>query len=239
MSSRQIHIVHLYPKEMNIYGDNGNVIVLTQRSRWHGLEVKVSKIGVGEALPIDTDIIVSGGGQDTGQLKIADDLQVKKSSVLSMAKDGVVMLVVCGTYQLFGHRFTTYRRDSIPGIGLFDLETEAGEERLIGNILIKTHYGEVIGYENHSGLTTLGKNQSSFGKVIRGAGNNGKDGTEGAIKDNVFGTYLHGPLLPKNPKVADELIRRALVRKYGDAMLTQINDTIALKAAVIAKNRPR
>jgi len=239
MTSRQIHIVHLYPKEMNIYGDNGNVLVVAQRAKWHGVAVKVTKVGVGESLPVDADIVISGGGQDSGQLKVADDLQVKKTTILNMAKDGVVMLVVCGTYQLFGHRFTTYKRDSIPGIGLFDLETIAGDERLIGNIITKTRFGEVVGYENHSGLTTLGKAQSPFGKVIQGAGNNGKDGTEGAIKDNVFGTYLHGPLLPKNPKVADELIRRALVRKYGDAMLTQIDDTIALKAAEIAKGRPR
>lgn len=239
MSSRQIHIVHLYPKEMNIYGDTGNVLVVAQRTKWHGVAVKVSKIGVDQKLPIDADIIISGGGQDTGQLKIAEDLQVKKQDLLTMAKDGVVMLVVCGTYQLFGHRFTTHKRDSIPGIGLFDMETIAGEERLIGNIVTKTHFGEVVGYENHSGLTTLGKAQTPFGKVIRGGGNNGQDGGEGAIKDNVFGTYLHGPLLPKNPKVADELIRRALVRKYGDAMLSQIDDAIALKAAEIAKSRPR
>jgi len=239
MSDRQIHIIHLYPKEMNIYGDTGNVIVTAQRAMWHGVEAKITKIGVGEKIPIDADIIISGGGQDSGQIKVADDLQTKRPELINMGRDGVVMLVVCGTYQLFGHRFTTHKLDSIPGIGLFDLETVAGEERLIGNIVTKTHFGEIVGYENHSGLTTLGKAQSPFGKVVSGAGNNNKDGTEGAIKNNVFGTYLHGPLLPKNPKVADELIRRALVRKYGDAMLTQIDDSIALKAAEIAKSRPR
>ncbi len=239
MSDRQIHIVHLYPKEMNIYGDNGNLLVVTMRTKWHGVGVKVSKIGVGDKLPIDTDIIISGGGQDTGQLKIVDDLQTKKLDLINMAKDNVVMLVVCGTYQLFGHQFTTHKNESLPGIGLFDMQTVAGDVRFIGNIVTKTHFGEIVGYENHSGLTTLNKDQSSFGKVISGVGNNDKDDGEGAIKNNVFGTYLHGPLLPKNPKVADELIRRALVRKYGDAMLTQIDDSLALKAAQIAKSRPR
>jgi CobQ-like glutamine amidotransferase family enzyme len=239
MSSRQIHIVHLYPKEMNIYGDTGNVIVTAFRAKQHGVDVKVSKVGLGDKLPVDVDVIISGGGQDSGQLKVADDLQVKKAQLLAMAKDGVSMLVICGTYQLFGHRFKTFKMDSIPGIGLFDMETIAGEERMIGNIVTKTHFGEVVGYENHSGQTVLAKGQSPFAKVIKGAGNNGQDGTEGAIANNVIGTYLHGPLLPKNPKIADELIRRALVRKYGDAMLTQIDDSIALKAAAVAKNRPR
>lgn len=239
MSSRDIHIIHLYPKEMNIYGDTGNVLVVSKRAQWHGLKVKVTKVGLGQAIPNDADIIVSGGGQDTGQLKIVDDLQTKKVALTSMAKDGVAMLVICGTYQLFGHKFTTIKKDVLPGIGLFDLETIGGEERLIGNIVTKTHFGEIVGYENHSGLTVLAKGQKPFGKVIRGAGNNGKDETEGAIFNNVIGTYLHGPLLPKNPRVADELIRRALVRRYGDAMLKQMDDQLAIKAAEIAKTRPR
>lgn len=239
MSSRQINIVHLYPKNMNIYGDTGNVLVLSQRAKWHGVDVSMHKVGVGEKLPDGVDIVVSGGGQDKGQMVVKEDLLKRKQTIKSMADDGVAMLVICGTYQLFGHRFVTQKQDSIEGIGLLDMETIAGDRRLIGNILIKTRYGEVVGYENHSGLTRLAEGQKPFGKVLKGAGNNGSDKTEGAIYNNVFGTYLHGPVLPKNPKFADELIRRALVRKYGDAMLSQIDDSIAAKAFEVAKGRPR
>ncbi len=239
MNSRQINIIHLYPKEMNIYGDTGNVLVLRQRAKWHGVKPNIIKIGIGEKIPLETDIIISGGGQDKGQVEVKNDLLSKRADVTKMAEDGVTILVVCGTYQLFGHRFVTNKHDAIEGLGIFDMETVAGEKRLIGNIVTKTHFGDIVGYENHSGLTKLSSEQKPFGKVIRGAGNNGTDKTEGAIRNNVFGTYLHGPLLPKNPKIADELIRRALVRKYGDAMLKEIDDSIAHKAAEIAKQRPR
>ena len=236
---RSIEIVHLYPKDMNIYGDTGNVQVLKMRLKWRGIGAKVTMVETGQPIPQSADIIVAGGGQDKGQILVQDDLQSKRIDLNAMAKDGVVMFVVCGTYQLFGHRFITHLDESILGIGVFDAETIAGQTRHIGNILIKTPYGELIGYENHSGNTMLANGQKPLGTVISGIGNNDKDKTEGAIVHNVFGTYLHGPLLPKNPALADELLRRALVRKYGDAMLDGLDDSMAEKAAEIAKSRPR
>lgn len=237
--SKKLTIVHLYPKEMNIYGDNGNVLVLQKRLEWRGIKADVKNIEVGEDLPKDTDIIVSGGGQDKGQLRVADDLTSKKGTLHALANDGVAMLVICGTYQLFGHRFLTAKDGEVPGIGIFDAETLAGSKRLIGNITIDTPYGELVGYENHSGNTFLYNNQDSFGTVLSGMGNNEADNTEGAKTHNVFGTYLHGPLLPKNPAFADELLRLALDRKYGLSELVPLDDTLALDAARVAKTRPR
>lgn len=239
VAKKSITLVHLYPKEMNIYGDNGNVLVVQKRLEQRGVDVKVLAVEIGDELPQDTDIIISGGGQDTGQVKVAEDLQRRKEILQAMAKDGVTMLVICGTYQLFGHRFLAGDGVEIPGISIFDAETIAGNKRLIGNITIKTPYGELVGYENHSGNTVLYNDQQPFGEVLAGMGNNESDSSEGAQIYNVFGTYLHGPLLPKNPQFADEIITRALQRKYGEADLTPLNDELALTAARIAKTRPR
>ena len=237
--SQQINIAHLYPMDMNIYGDSGNVLVLKKRLTWRGISVRVDLINPGDSIPSDTDIIVSGGGQDRGQIRIQEDLTKRGGELSSMANDDVVMLVICGTYQLFGHHFKTQEGEVIPGIGIFDAQTEAGPQRLIGNIVINTFVGNIVGYENHSGLTSLQPHQKPFGKVVSGAGNNSSDDNEGAVYRNVFGTYLHGPILPKNSKFADELIRRALVRRYGNAMLSELDDTLADKAAEVAANRPR
>lgn len=239
-SSRQITVCHLYRSEMNIYGDTGNILSLQWRMEQRGIKVKNIVCGVGDKIPSDVDIIFSGGGQDSGQYKVKDDLAKKRSTLLSFHKDGKVMLTICGMFQLFGHSFET-QDGVIEGVSIFDMVTVAGPDRLIGNVLVESDkYGRLVGFENHSGRTTLANRNMSLGKVLKGAGNNGMDGTEGAESNNVFGTYLHGPLLPKNPVLADEIIRRALDLKYGAKVdLVKIDDKYAHKAASIASRLRR
>lgn len=239
MVKRSLKIVHLYPKEMNIYGDNGNTLVLQKRLEWRGIGAQVVHIGVGDELPKDVDIIVSGGGQDKGQIIVENDLHARADALKSLANDGVTMLLICGTYQLFGHRFITQKEEIIKGIGVLDIETRGGPRRLIGNITTSTEYGELVGYENHSGLTYIGSDSKMFGSVISGAGNNGEDKTEGAVSQNVFGTYLHGPVLPKNPRFADALLSLALNRKFGTQELSPLDDGLENTAHSVAVTRPR
>jgi CobQ-like glutamine amidotransferase family enzyme len=234
-----IHIVHLYAKEMNIYGDNGNVLVLSKRLQWRGIPVKVSQVGVGDIIPKDTSIIIGGGGQDAGQSAIAKDIQSKKSQLLAMRDDGVVMLMICGMYQMFGHYFKTSEGVMIAGIEMLDIHTIAGNKRIIGNIVTKSEWGTLIGYENHSGKTYLGENASQLGIAKPGQGNNGEDTTEGAVHNNVFGSYLHGPMLAKSPQFADELLSRALELKKNTSELMPIDDTITQSARKVAMKRPR
>lgn len=237
--SKSLKIMCLYPNEMNIYGDHGNLLTLKRRAEWHGFEVEEVHHEPGHALDQAADIIIGGGGQDSGQDKIKDDL-IKNGPVLrKMAADGAPMLLICGLYQLFGHYFETNSGHRIDGIGLFDAWTKAGPERLIGNIVIETDLGEIVGYENHSGLTHLNPGQTAFGRVKKGAGNNGRDKTEGARIHNAFGSYLHGPILPKNPALADELIRLAAMKKYGRFKPVKIDDSVTNKARTIAAKRPR
>lgn len=238
--TQSISLLHLYAQDMNIYGDQGNILVIKRRLEWHGYVVRVMRYNPGDSFPKDVDIIIGGGGQDSGQIKIMDDLTMIGPRLQQLADDDVPMLMVCGLYQLFGNFFKTKDGRTIPGIGLLNCETHAGSERLIGNIVIDTpDFGQIIGYENHSGQTFLGSDTPAFGTVIRGAGNSGKDDTEGARYRNVIGTYLHGPILPKNPELADWLIERAVTRKYGEFTPTVIDDHLALAARKIAAKRPR
>lgn len=237
--SMSIHIVHLYPKEMNIYGDTGNTLILRRRAEWRDIDVKVTLVGIGDLVPADADIIVGGGGQDSGQNKIQDDLLLKSKTLHRMADDGVVMFMVCGLYQLFGKSFTLLDGTIIKGISILPLATVAGEVRFIGNTLYDSEFGELVGYENHSGITTLDDPTQALSKVINGAGNNGQDYTEGCRVNNVFGTYSHGPALSKNPHLADELLRRALERKYPGIKLSELDNTLELSAYKIAAKRPR
>lgn len=236
----KINIVHLYPKEMNIYGDTGNLLILQKRLEWRGTEVVTHKVGIGQAMPDSVDIIVGGGGQDSGQTIIKNDLANRKKELSAMARDGVCMLMICGMYQLFGHYFETFEGEKIVGISLLDLYTKASDTRLIGNITAETEFGRLVGYENHSGLTWLSSGQPSLGLAAKGQGNNGQDKTEGARLINVFGSYLHGPILAKNPKFADEIITRALMRKTGkNAELAPLDDYLETEAAKIAIKSPR
>ena len=238
-SGLELSIVHLYPKEMNIYGDTGNRLALQKRAQWRSIEVTTHLIGIGDTLPADVDIVIGGGGQDAGQGIIQDDLQRKAPQLRALAEKGVVMLMICGMYQLFGRSFITHTGEVIKGIGVLPLETHGGDTRMIGNTTYDTPYGEVVGYENHSGVTVLDDTTQAFGTVIRGDGNNGQDGTEGCRVANVLGTYSHGPVLVKNPQLADGLLLLALQRKYSDVPFASFDDTIENAAHQTAASRPR
>ena len=237
---KSITILHLYPKDMNIYGDYGNVLVLKRRVQWHGYQAKVIEYNPGDALPDQIDIIVGGGGQDSGQDIVQSDLFSIAEKLAKLADDGLPMLLICGIYQLFGRSFTAQDGHVIKGIGILDVETVAGPERLAGNTIINSdQFGEIVGYENHSGQTTLGAGTQPLGLVLKGAGNNGQDETEGARFNNIIASYLHGSLLPKNPVIADWLIEQAVTRKYGEFVPTVIDDLFAEEARAVAFKRPR
>ena len=237
---KTINLLQLYPRDMNIYGDWGNTLVLKRRLEWHGYAVNLLSYDPGDKFPSDVDLIVGGGGQDSGQSKIVDDLMTIAPKLIELAEDDTPMLMICGLYQQFGHFFKTKDGTVIKGIGLLDIETFGGDERMIGNIITDSaDFGTIIGYENHSGQTVLGHNAKPLARVRRGAGNNGKDETEGARYRNVIGTYLHGSLLPKNPLIADFLIEAAVLRKFGEFHPQIIDDRFATEARTIAEKRPR
>ncbi len=235
-----INLLHLYPRDMNIYGDYGNVLTLKRRLEWHGYTVNVLDYNPGDTFPKNVDLIVGGGGQDSGQDIIQKDLLTIGPLLRKLANSGVPMLMICGMYQLFGKFFKTKDGHIIKGIELLNIETYAGPERLIGNIVIENpEFGQVIGYENHSGQTFLSHGVRPFGRVSKGAGNNGQDDTEGARYKNVIGSYCHGSLLPKNPAVADFLIEKAAIRKYGEFTPSVVDDQFADAARTAAIKRPR
>lgn len=235
-----IRVLQLYPRDMNIYGDWGNALVLAQRLRWHGYTPELLEYNVGDEFPAEVDLVVGGGGQDSGQLVIQDDLLSREAVLKDLAEDGTPMLVICGLYQLFGKFFKTRTGSVIPGIGILDVETHGTDERLIGNVAVSTgEFGTVLGYENHSGQTTLGPGVSALGTTAKGTGNNSNDGQEGARYRNIVASYLHGSLLPKNPALADFLIRTAVERKYGSFSPGTPDDSYAVLAREHAARRPR
>lgn len=239
-SKGTLRVVQLYPRDMNIYGDWGNALVLQRRIAWHGYTAELLEYNVGDPWPEDVDIIVGGGGQDSGQLVIQDDLQSRAPALKALAEDGVPMLVICGLYQLFGRFFKTRTGAEIPGIGILDVETHGTDERLIGNVKVASpEFGEVLGYENHSGQTTLGPGVRPLGTVAKGTGNNSRDGHEGARYRNIVASYLHGSLLPKNPAIADFLIRTAAERRFGTFESGRPDDHFAELARQHAARRPR
>lgn len=233
-------LAHLYPRRMNIYGDAGNVIALQRRAEWRGISVRVAAVNEGDAFDFEeADIVVAGGGEDSSQSAIAGDLVERGDAIHRAVRSGVVFLTVCGTYQLFGRRFITADGAEIPGIGVFAAETTGGGTRMIGNVVVDSQWGDLVGFENHSGRTVLDPGQASLGKVRRGFGNNDTTSEEGAIVENCFGTYLHGSVLPKNPAFADNLIRRAMVRRGVDPLqLKTLDDSVELRAAAVAATRP-
>jgi CobQ-like glutamine amidotransferase family enzyme len=240
MTDAPLRLVHLYPREMNIYGDTGNVVVLRRRLQWRHRPVEVVPVSVGDRMPTQVDILLGGGGQDAAQGEIGRDFATRAAELTAMADDGVVMLAVCGSYQLLGHEFITQDGRHIRGVGVLDVMTRGQSERLIGNNYVDTaDAGRLVGYENHSGLTELGAGVAPLGRTLAGRGNNGTDLTEGAVRDNVIGTYLHGPVLAKSPRFADDLIRRALTRRGADAELEPLDDSLAEQAARTAVRRPR
>ena len=240
MKNKAITILQLYPNDMNIYGDNGNLLVVKRRLEWYGYTPVVIEYNIGDTLPKKIDIVIGGGGQDSGQEIIHSDLIKIGPQLQQWANAGVPMLLVCGLYQLFGHFFKTLAGTQLDGIGVLDVETYGTNERLIGNIVTHSEdFGDIIGYENHSGQTHLGPKATPLATVVKGAGNNSSDGHEGARFKNVIGTYLHGSVLPKNPALADFLARTAVEKKHGEFSQDLIDDTFADMAREIARSRPR
>ena len=217
----ELRVLSLYPEQMNIYADRGNILFLQRRCEWRGIGISHSGAGAGEAVdPGAHDLFYIGGGQDRDQRAVAADMvSTKQEALAAAAEDGAVLLAVCGGYQLLGHSYQL-GEEKLPGLGIADLETvrEPGP-RLIGNVAIEADLGGgsrlIAGFENHGGRTYLGPGARPLGKVIVGHGNNDRDGFEGVRRGNVIGTYLHGPLLPKNAWLADHLIALALERRYG------------------------
>jgi CobQ-like glutamine amidotransferase family enzyme len=229
----ELRLLALYPEQMNIYADRGNILFLQRRCEWRGIRFSYSPAGPGDSLdPGAHDLVYLGGGQDRDQRIVARDLVATKQRALAQAvEDGAVVLGVCGGYQLLGHSYQL-GDERIPGLGLADLETvrEPGP-RLIGNIEIRadlgTGPGELAGFENHGGRTYLGDGAEPLGRVVHGHGNNGRDGLEGVRRLNLIGTYLHGPLLPKNAWFADRLIQLALARRQGaEPELAPLDDSL-------------
>jgi CobQ-like glutamine amidotransferase family enzyme len=219
----ELRLLALYPEQMNIYADRGNILFLERRCEWRGIPFRYAAVGPGESFdPADHDLIYIGGGQDRDQVLVADDmLRTKREAIASAVEDGAALLAVCGGYQLLGHRYQL-GDESIPGLDIADLETvrEAGP-RLIGNVAIEADLGAgpsvLAGFENHGGRTYLGPGAEPLGRVLHGHGNNGGDGLEGVKGKRMIGTYLHGPLLPKNAWLADRLTAWALERRTGSA----------------------
>lgn len=235
-----LRICHLYPDLLNLYGDRGNIMVLAQRARWRDLGVTVTEVGLGEAVdPEAADLFFIGGGEDRQQRIASDDLcRVKRSALEDAVLDGAVMLAVCGGYQLVGRYYRPAEGEELAGVGLLDLWTEhpgPSARRLIGNLVIAVDGMDdpLIGFENHGGRTHLGPNARPLGRVLAGFGNNGEDGWEGAVARRVYGTYLHGPLLPKNPAFADRLIREALERRQPGVTLPPLPDAAAARARAV------
>jgi lipid II isoglutaminyl synthase (glutamine-hydrolysing) len=229
----ELRLLALYPEQMNIYADRGNMIFLRRRCEWRGISFSYTAAGPGERLdPGSHDLIYIGGGQDRDQRMVAADMVASKRGDLAAAvDDGAVLLAVCGGYQLLGHSYQL-GEERIPGLGLADLETirEPGP-RLIGNVAIEADLGSgprvIAGFENHGGRTHLGDGAQPLGRVVKGFGNNGRDGFEGVRRGKLIGTYLHGPLLPKNAWLADRLIQLALGRREGsEPELEPLDDSL-------------
>jgi len=228
----KISIAHLYPKLLNLYGDMGNLLTLIKRCEWRGISIELNNINIGDEIGI-SDIYFMGGGQDQQQIDVAKELYKYKDFLTEQRDNGAVFLGICGGYQLFGHYYQPFEGDKLVGISLMDAYTTAGQKRFIGNVTACVDFLEpntLVGFENHSGLTYLQGDTLPLAKITTGNGNNGQDCTEGGRYKNVFGTYLHGSILPKNPHFADYLIELALEKRYGKKIeLSTLNDEIELK----------
>lgn len=227
----ELKICHMYPDVLNLYGDGGNIRCLTRRLQWRGIGAEVTRMPIGSPASLSGyDLVFIGGGQDFEQQVLLEDLhRGKDREIRAAVEDGLPFLTICGGYQMLGSYYETYDGQRCDFIGALDLYTVGSKVRMIGNYSFRC--GEesggsvVVGFENHSGKTWLGSGVQPLGKVLSGYGNNGEDGSEGARYKNVFGTYSHGPLLPKNPAFCDHILLTALECKYGAAELAPLDDT--------------
>lgn len=234
----KITIGHLYPDLLNLYGDRGNIQCMKKRCEWRGIEAEVREFQLTDRIDFSQlDIVLLGGGSDREQMIVCTQLKKIRKDFRDYVEDNGVVIAVCGGYQLLGHYYDT-QEGRIEGLSLVDLYTEQGSPRLISNIVIQSEEFDypIVGFENHGGRTCISGNQP-LGKVVFGFGNNGKDQEEGVMYKNVIGTYIHGPLLPKNPHVCDLLLKRALERKYGKADLALLDDKQEREANQYIVNR--
>ncbi len=227
---QELKICHLYPDVLNLYGDGGDILCMKRRLLWRGIGAEVTKLPIGASGSLAAfDLVFVGGGQDFEQQVLLEDLhRGRDREIRAAVEDGVVFLTICGGYQMMGHWYETYDGKRCDFIGALDLTTVGGKKRMIGNYKFECTPSAggsvVVGFENHSGRTYLGPGLEPLGRVLAGYGNNGEDGTEGAHYKNAFGTYSHGPMLPKNPAFCDRLLAAALERKYGRCELAPLDD---------------
>ena len=240
----KIVVGHLYPDYLNIYADRGNIAVLARRAAWRGHELEIRSISVGEAVRAgEHDLLYVGGGQDREQALIADDLVAKGDTIREAVAGGAALLAVCGGYQLLGRGYRDFHATDLPGVGLFPLETVAGETRMIGDVLLDCELEPGIrrtlaGFENHAGRTTLDPGAEPLGRVVAGFGNDGVSGWEGCRLGRAIGTYLHGPLLPRNPWLADWLLAQALAHRTGTPPeLAPLDDDLEQAAHAVSVRR--
>jgi len=237
-----IRVAHLYPEYLNIYADRGNIAVLARRAAWRGHDLEVTAIGMDAAIdPGAYDLYYIGGGQDREQLLVAHDLAAKGEALKEAHAGGAAFLAVCGGYQLLGRGYRGFHGEDMPGAGLLPLETVAGRRRMIGDVLIDTDVGPVAGFENHAGRTLLDPGAEPLGRVVSGFGNDGASGFEGCRLARAIGTYLHGPLLPRNPRLADWILAQALAHRTGGAPpeLAPLDDGLEVEAQGVSAGRAR
>jgi lipid II isoglutaminyl synthase (glutamine-hydrolysing) len=242
----KIVVGHLYPDYLNIYADRGNIAVLARRAAWRGHELEVHTVSVGDPVePGAHDLLYVGGGQDREQALVAEDLVAKSDGVAAAVDGGAALLAVCGGYQLMGRSYRDFRGGDLPGIGLFPLETIAGETRMIGDVLLECELEPGVvrtlaGFENHAGRTRLDRGAEPLGRVVAGFGNDGVSGLEGCRVGRAVGTYLHGPLLPRNPWFADWVLAQALAHQLGEPpALEPLGDELEQQAHAVSALRAR
>jgi CobQ-like glutamine amidotransferase family enzyme len=237
-----IRVGHLYPEYLNIYADRGNIAVFARRAAWRGHELRVDAIGMDDPIvPGGHDLYYVGGGQDREQLLVAENLAQKARPLIDAVHGGAALLAVCGGYQLLGRGYKGLHGEEMPGVGLLPLATVAGEQRLIGDVLLDTELGPVAGFENHAGRTYLDDGAEPLGRVVAGFGNDGAGGYEGCRLLRAIGTYLHGPLLPRNPHLADWLLAQALAHRSGGdpPELGPLPDELEAQAQAVSAARAR
>lgn len=248
----EIHLGHLYPRSMNTYGDDGNIICLDKRCAWRNLKLIVHPLEVKTPIPKRIDIYFFGGGQDAAQANVSQDLLTKKAKRLQAdVTAGIPLLAICGGYQLLGNAYHPFNQPVVPGVGIFPVETKASRDRMIGDLVIEANrrfdfpaeHQTIVGFENHSGKTVILDHSQAkpLGRVQAGFGNNGEDQTEGCLIHNAIGCYLHGSLLPKNPHLADWILSKALARLETGLILAPLDDSLEWDAHnyIVARYRDR